>query len=170
MADPFVDGLPDDALVLLVGPAGAGKSTWAGARFAPAAVLSADAFRTLVAGDASDQSATSDAFKVLHTVAWARLRRGLLTVADATNLTAGARRSLRRMAGEAGRPTVVVVFDISLDRCLQQNAARPGRSVPEAVVRRHREALPDVLARLPREGYAAILHLRDADMDGTPLW
>ena len=32
-------------------------------------VLSSDAFRELVAGDAADQSATADAFKVLHAVA-----------------------------------------------------------------------------------------------------
>ena len=79
-----------------------------------------------------------DAFKALHTVARARLRRGLLTVVDATNLTERARHGLLRVAGKEGRPVVAIVFDLSLERCLTQNAARPGRRVPTEVVRRHR--------------------------------
>ena len=114
---------------------------------------------------AADQSATGDAFKILHVLARARLRRGLTTVVDATNLTTRARGALLRIARQAARPTVAVVFDVSLQRCLRQNARRPGRAVPEAVVRRQQQAFPEVLACLPSEGYAAILHLRDADMD-----
>jgi protein phosphatase len=164
-ADPLAVGVPGDALVLLVGPSGAGKSTWAAARFAAIEVLSSDAFREQVAGDAADQSATADAFKLLHLAARARLRRGLRTIVDATNLTEGARRSLLRMARQAERPAVAIVFDISLERCLQQNATRPGRAVPEAVVRRHHRELRQAVARLPAEGYARILRLQDDDID-----
>jgi len=166
MAERIVEALPSDALVLLVGASGAGKSTWAAAHFAPDTILSSDAFRALVAGDAADQAATADAFEVLHQVARARLRRGLRTVVDATNLTRGARRTLRRLAAEAERPAVAIVFDISLDRCLRQNLARPDRSVPEAVIRRHRLALQDALGQLPTEGYARVVRLQDDDIDG----
>ncbi|MEX1297209.1 MAG: AAA family ATPase [Candidatus Limnocylindrales bacterium] len=162
--DARLERLPSDALVLLVGPSGSGKSTWAGARFAPGAVLSSDAFRALVAGDAADQSATADAFKVLHTVARARLRRGLLTVVDATNLTEGARRSLLRLAARAERPAVAVAFAVSLERCLAQNAARPGRRVPDEVVRRHHRDMQRALEHLPREGFARVHILGDAEM------
>jgi len=75
--DPIVAGLPPAALVLLIGPAGAGISTWARSRFDGAGILSFDVFREQVAGDAADQSANADAFEVLHLVAAARLRRGL---------------------------------------------------------------------------------------------
>ena len=167
MADPFVEGLPADALVLLVGPSGSGKSTWAASRFRPASILSSDAFRALVAGDAADQSATADAFKVLDVVARARLRRGLLTVIDATNLTERARRSLLRRADAAGRPAVAVVFDVTLERCLAQNEARPDRRVPADVVRRHHRELQQALQRLPAEGYAAIETITDEVMDGA---
>ena len=163
-ADAIIEDLPPGALVVLIGPSGSGKSTWAAARFRASQVLSSDAFREQVADDAADQSATADAFKVLHTVARARLRRGLLTVIDATNLTEGARRSLLRLAEKAARPVVAVVFDVSLERSLAQNAARPDRLVPEAVVRRHHHQLATELDRLPREGYHAIHVVRDEDL------
>ena len=167
MAEPFVEGLPVDALVLLVGPSGSGKSTWAATRFRSDVILSSDAFRQLVAGDAADQAATPDAFTVLHTVARARLRRGLPTVVDATNLTERARHGLLRLAGKEGRPVVAIVFDLSLERCLTQNAARPGRRVPTEVVRRHRRELTAALARLPEEGYAALHVLHDEDLPAS---
>jgi len=160
----FVQGLPRDALVLLVGPSGSGKSTWAARCFAAGEVLESDAFRLLVAGDATDQAATADAFKVLHVVTRARLRRGLRTAVDATNLTVSARRSLLRLAGKASRPVVAVVFDVSLERCLAQNRARPDRSVPESVVRKHHTELQRALEQLPDEGYVAVHRLREDEM------
>jgi protein phosphatase len=75
MAAPRPD-LPADALVLLMGPSGAGKSTWAARHFRADEILSSDRFREMVAADATDQSATADAFKVLHAIARARMRRG----------------------------------------------------------------------------------------------
>jgi predicted kinase len=152
--DPLGEALPADALVLLVGPAGAGKSTWAAANFEDGVILSSDLFRHLLAGDAADQSATGEAFALLHRVARGRLRRGLLSVIDATNLTASARRGLLRLATQTGRPAVAVAFDVPLERCLAQNAARPGRIVPEEVVRRQHRAMAGVLVRLPHEGFA----------------
>jgi protein phosphatase len=167
MAEPFIEALPDDALVLLVGPSGAGKSTWATSRFKTAQVLSSDTFRYWVAGDATDQSANADAFKVLHTVARARLRRGLLTVVDATNLTRRARRSLLTLADRERRPTVAIAFDVTLERCLAQNAARTERHVPEDVVARHVREMAIALEQLPAEGYADVHIVRDAEMDGA---
>lgn len=128
--EALVERLPSAALVLLVGPAGCGKSTWAARRFAVGTILSSDAFRELVGGDAADQRATADAFRALHGVARARLRRALTTVVDATNLTEGARRSLRRLAQDDDRPVVAIAFDVSLERCLAQNplTARSARA------------------------------------------
>lgn len=161
----IIDGIPADAAVLLVGPSGSGKSTWAALHFEPDQVLSSDRFRAMVAGDAADQAATADAFKVLHLITRARLRRRLLTVIDATNLTQGARRSLLRLARASAHPVVAVVFDVSLGRCLEQNAARAERRVPDAVVRRHHQQLQAALPLLHREGYDAIEVLHDSDIE-----
>ena len=156
--------LPDDALILLVGPSGAGKSTWAAGRFGPHEVLESDEFRAMVADDADDQTATADAFKLLHAVVRARTRRGLRTVVDATNVTVGARRSLIRIADRASRPVIAVVFDISLERCLAHNETRPDRRVPADVIRRHHAQLRAARRDIDGEGFAAVHILRDSDL------
>ena len=148
--------IPADALVLLVGAAGAGKSTWAAARVQPSQVLSSDAFRELVADDASDQGATGVAFQLLHLVARARLERGLLTVIDATNLTSGARRPWRALAERHGRPCVAVLFDVPLPELLARNAGRE-RVVDAAVVRRHAIQMQTALRDVPGERYRLVL-------------
>src|SRR5690606_11541285 len=64
------DGLsvtvPAMGLVVLIGVSGSGKSTFARTHFKPTEVLSSDFCRGLVADDENDQSATPDAFDVLH--------------------------------------------------------------------------------------------------------
>lgn len=148
--------IPPGALVLLIGPAGSGKSTWARARFRPTQIVSSDELRAWVSDDAADQSATRDAFTVLHVLVRARVTRGLLTVIDATNLLAGARRPLRELAGRHGRPCVAVVFDVPLGELLARNANRD-RMVPPEAVRKHHAQLAQALLALPSEGYATIV-------------
>ena len=50
--------LPDPCLVVLVGVAGSGKSTWATPWFAPAAVVSSDDLRAVVGRHRHDLRAT----------------------------------------------------------------------------------------------------------------
>lgn len=147
-----LDDLAPGTLVLLVGPAGAGKSTWAARQRPATAVVSSDALRAAVSDDPTDQGATADAFRLLHTIVRARLVRGRTTVVDATNLTEGARRPLLSLAARSGRPVVAVVFDAPLDVCLARNAARPGRQVPESVVRQHHAQLPAAIDALRGAG------------------
>ncbi len=78
--------IPKLSLVVLVGPSGSGKSTFARKHFLPSEVLSSDYCRGLVSDDENDQSATTDAFDVLHFIAAKRLTRGHLVVIDATNV------------------------------------------------------------------------------------
>ncbi len=159
--------IPVDALVILVGPAASGKSTWAARHSRPSEVLSSDAFREMVAGDASDQSASSDAFRLLHAAAGARLKRGLLTVIDATNLQRSARRPLLALAHRYGRPTVAVVFDPPIEVLLQRNSGR-ARTVPEDVLRRHRTLLAAAIEDMGAEGLRLVLDARSGSGDTAP--
>ena len=79
--------IPEFSLVVLVGASGSGKSRFARTHFKPTEVLSSDHCRALVADDENDQSATRDAFDVLHYIAAKRLAAARLTVIDATNRT-----------------------------------------------------------------------------------
>ena len=74
------------SLVLLVGPAGCGKSTFARRHFRPTEVVSSDFFRGLVCDDENNQAASRDAFELLHEVVARRLAWRRFTVVDATNL------------------------------------------------------------------------------------
>ncbi|MFD0854040.1 AAA family ATPase, partial [Actinomadura adrarensis] len=85
-------------LVVLVGVSGSGKSHFARKHFKPTQIVSSDQCRGIVSDDENDQSATGDAFDLLHYIVRKRLRRGLLTVVDATNVQPKARESLLRIA------------------------------------------------------------------------
>jgi len=170
--DPSMDPatvirLPDPCLVVLVGAAGAGKSTFAAAHFAPGEVLSSDAYRGRIAGDPTDQRVTGAAFAALHRELRRRLADRRLTVVDATSVQRRARLALLREASAAGVPAVAVVLDLPRDVVLARNAQRPGaRAVPEDAVRRHLEALRRALdggdgPGLEHEGFASVVRLRE---------
>ena len=147
--------LPEFALILLVGASGSGKSTFARRHFGPTEVLSSDFFRAMVRNDESDQSASADAFAVLHFVLRKRLAARCLTVVDATNVQARARRPLLDIGRELHCPVVAIVFDLPTELSVERNRERP-RDVGAAVVERQRESLRSSLAGMATEGFAAI--------------
>src|SRR5215213_9914193 len=104
--------IPALSLVVLIGASGSGKSSFARAHFRPTEVLSSDFYRGLVADDENDQTATGDAFDVLHYIATKRLAVGRLTVIDATNVQPEARKPLLALAREFHVLPVAIVFDL----------------------------------------------------------
>lgn len=90
----------------------------------------------MIADDEADQTATREAFELLHRVAEARLRRARLTVIDATNTRREAREPLIELARRYHVPCVAIIFDYPLEVYLQQNASRPGRRVERSVIER----------------------------------
>jgi predicted kinase len=155
--------IPDPSVVLLIGAAGAGKSTFAVGHFPADAIISSDALREAILGNATDQTANGRVFAAVHRALDQRLAADRLAVVDATNLTAAGRRAIRERAGRAGVPAVAIVFALPADLVRRRNAARPGRQVPDAAVARHLIALERILEQgvLEREGYQRIVRLDD---------
>lgn len=142
--------------MVLIGPAGAGKTTFAAAHFAPTEVLSSDAFRALVSDDETDMTASGAAFAVLRFLVRRRLRRARRTCVDATNVRRAERLPLLRTAARYRRPAIAVLFDLSLETCLQRNRLRPGRKVEDAVVAEQWRVMPRSPDVLLAEGFAAV--------------
>jgi len=164
--------LPDPSLVVLVGAAGSGKSTFAACHFGPDEILSSDAFREAISGDAADQSASRAAFEALHAALERRLRAGQLSVVDATNLTRESRRALVTRAAAAGIPATAIVVDLVPAIVLARNAARHDRVVPEDVVRRHLGRVRRVVdeAALDADGFERVVTLRNpAEVDALGI-
>ena len=157
--------IPDMALVVLVGASGSGKSTFAATHFAPTQVLSSDYCRGLVADDENDQSASADAFDVLHYIAGKRLTAGRITVVDATNTHREARAQLIRLAKDHHVLPVAIVLDTPESVCVRRNADRPDRDFGASVVRRQCAELRRSLKFLAKEGFRRVHVLRsEADI------
>lgn len=160
--------MPDPSLVALVGIAGSGKSTFARTHFGPTEVVSSDACRAMVSDDPDDQSATADAFSLLTFIVDKRLRRGRLTVVDATNTKRPDRRRLLELARVHDVPAVAIVFALPLAVCEQRDAARGDRTVGREVLARQHEQLEAALAHLPGEEYVTLHVLRQpAEVDAA---
>jgi len=152
------------ALIVLVGVAGSGKSTFANAHFLRTEILSSDHFRGWVSDDEADQDATEDAFATLHFLLERRLRRGKLCVVDATNVTAIHRAKLMDVSRLYGRQAVAIVFETPEEICVQRAGARRSRVVSAAVIRDQREKMEvETDENLLTEGFQMVLRVMPDD-------
>ncbi len=168
--------VPGLSLVALVGVTGSGKSTFAARHFLATEVISSDFCRGLVSDDPNEQSATADAFEVLHFIAAKRLAAGRLTVIDATSVQAAARASLIELARRHHVLAVAIVLDLPEAACAARNAARPDRGFGPHVLRQQQAQLRRGLRGLRQEGFHRVFVLRsEAEVDAAvierePLW
>ena len=152
--------VPSMGLVVLVGVSGSGKSTFARTHFKATEVLSSDFCRGLIADDENDQSATPDAFDVLNYIAGTRLRRGLLTVVDATNVQQAARAELVKLARAHDVLVDAVVLDVPEEVAVERNRHRTDRDFGAHVITRQHKDLKRSLGRLQKEGFRRVHVLR----------
>lgn len=148
-------------VICLIGASGSGKSTLAREVFGAANVVSSDALRELISGDAGDQGATREAFDLLDRIVAARCKRHLVTAVDSTALRPEHRARLQWLAADYGVPCVAVAMNTPLRICLARQDGRE-RQVPDYIIREQEAAYCRALPELPFEGFAAVTAI-----DGT---
>jgi alkanesulfonate monooxygenase SsuD/methylene tetrahydromethanopterin reductase-like flavin-dependent oxidoreductase (luciferase family)/predicted kinase len=171
-ADPRAARIPivpvtDPAVIVLVGAAGSGKSTWALARYRRAEVVSSDDLRGLVGSGPADLEASVDAFDLLERIVSARLSRGLTTVIDTLGLDTDRRLAWRDAARAADLPATVVLIDTPGDECRRRNALRD-RPVPAPVVAEQVRRVAALRDHLLDEGWDHVEIISGSDTAPSP--
>lgn len=168
--------LPQRTLIVLCGPAGSGKSTFANAFVAQhqaqgyraTTVVASDYCRALVCDDETNQLVNRDTFDLFHYIIDKRMLQNRLTIADSTALQADARQRLLGVARRHNYFTCLFVFNMSLETCLlhDQQQAR-GRVVGEQVIIYHLNLLQQALQVIPQEGWNQVHILDEQHASGT---
>ena len=152
--------VPNPSLLVLCGPAGSGKSTFAGRHFPPDTVVSSDRCRAMLADDERNMAVSREAFDLFHAIIDHRLRFRRLTVADSTALRKEARKTLLEIGRRRNLPVLLIVFDVTEDRCHLHDRLRE-RAVGRAVIGRHVRLLYEALRTIPNEGFDSVTILDD---------
>jgi protein phosphatase len=152
--------IPELSLVVLIGASSSGKSTFARKHFKPTEIISSDQCRALVSDNENSQEASTDAFDVARFITAKRLKAGLLTVIDATNVQESARKDWVRLAREYHVLPVAIVVNIPEKLCVQRNETRPDRDFGKHVIPQQISQLRRSLRHLKLEGFRNIVELR----------
>ncbi|GAA0315972.1 hypothetical protein GCM10009087_28070 [Sphingomonas oligophenolica] len=121
-------------LHMLVGPCGAGKSTYAAKTYKPHEIIATDDLRLQLYGNLGHApEALARVWKLAHGLIRARLDAGVFTVLDATNLDGDDRARVLDLLPR-GVFARYVVIDRDLDRKIKEGGWRP----EELVLKQHR--------------------------------
>ncbi|MEZ5402692.1 MAG: AAA family ATPase [Bryobacteraceae bacterium] len=161
--------VPDLALVVLVGAAGSGKSTFARKHFLASEILAAEQVRSMVADHARDPEAWEEATRALLYLTERRLQRGLFTVVDASNVKARNRRPLLEIAKHHHVTPVAVVFRLPVDEC-QKNAACADPPISPWLVADECQQLEETVGGLAREGFGNYVFELQSNEEASEAW
>lgn len=130
------EDFPDDALLIMIGVAGGGKSTKANmvAEYFNGEIISSDEIRNEIFSELNientelySKDSKDEVYKVLIEKVEANLKKGKFTIADATFLLESgekARKELYRLAKENGRPIRAIVMRVPYEIASYQNSQR----------------------------------------------
>jgi len=135
------------ALIVLVGPSGGGKSTWAAAHFDPTEIVSSDALRVELTGQQERQDKNRQVFDEFFRRILARLVAGQRVVADAQHLAQGERKKTAKIGKDLGVPVYYVVVNRPLISKVKTAGWRStqfmkGKNIVEAYEETYQAVLP----------------------------
>lgn len=154
------------SVIVLCGPAGCGKSTFAVRHFRRTHVISSDFCRQLVCDDETDQRYHSQAFALLNFLIGQRLSINRLCVVDSTAISPGARKSLLDVGQKYRVRTELFLFDIPLEKCLERDRCR-SRSVGSRGIEEQYRLFKRAQERVRSEGFDEIVELHEEDLESV---
>jgi predicted kinase len=159
------------SVVVLFGPAGCGKSTFAARHFRLTQIISSDHCRALVCDEEHDQRFNDQAFALLDFIIEQRLSINRLCVIDSTALTAAARKSLIGLAGKYRVPCFLLSFEVEFETCVirdrHRGAEGRGRSVGRPIIERQYRMFEEARSAVAGEGFDQIEILRNGETDAV---
>lgn len=155
--------IPELSLVVLIGISGSGKSGFASRFFKATEIVSSDVCRGIVSDDENNQEVSKDAFELAEFIASKRLRNGLLTVIDATNVQEEARKNWVHLVKQFHVLPVAIVLNIPENICAERNKTRTDRNLKKHVLPQQTSQLRRGIRRLRLEGFRHITELRSPE-------
>ena len=152
------------SIVVLCGPAGCGKSTFAERHFRATQIISSDWARGRVADEERDQRYNAQAFALVRFLIEQRLTLNRLCVVDSTALAPQHRKELLDLAKRYQVPTTLLVFNVPLETCVEHDEKRE-RSVGRNVVERQYQAFEQSREAVHREGFDQVVVFQDGDQE-----
>lgn len=161
--------IPELALITLIGSSSSGKSTFAKRFFKASEIVSSDACRTMVCDDENSLEATTDAFELAHFIIDKRLKKGFLTVIDATNTQVHARKPLIQLCKKNHVMPIAIVLDTTKTTCKERNEERTDRNLEDYVIDRQFTQLQKSIKRLKNEGFRTIYKITPEELENLEI-
>lgn len=160
-------------LFVLMGIPGSGKSYAVDRLFGETknlVVVSPDAIRAEMTGDAADQSKNREVFERAHLMVTTALANEDVqyVVFDATNTKKFARANLLAIAQEFDAIPSLLIFDVDFAICAARNETRD-RTVPRHAMIRMQQEFGQALVEVESEPWGERNHIVSADEEGVKL-
>ncbi len=161
--------IPELSLILMMGASSSGKTSFAKKHFKSTEIISSDYCRALVSDDENNMESTADAFELLHFMVSKRLKRGLLTVVDATNVQHESRKSLIDLAKKYHVVPVIIGLNMREKDLKERHAMRTDRVFNERVISNQTADFRSSLKHLRKEGFRYTYILNPSEIDAAVI-